>query len=75
MSDVVDRASAYIESAMQDFDRRQSACGAQRQLVAGTGQCLYCTEPLPLSQRWCDIDCRDEWERVQDAHRRAHGPR
>ena len=27
-----------------------------------TGFCLNCGEPLPAGQRWCDTDCRDDWE-------------
>jgi len=27
------------------------------------GRCLNCDEPLPLSRRWCDAGCRDDWER------------
>ena len=29
-----------------------------------TGFCLNCGEPLPPGQRWCDSDCRDDWERL-----------
>ena len=27
------------------------------------GQCYWCGEPLPAPRRWCDADCRDDWER------------
>jgi len=27
-----------------------------------TGACLNCEEPL-TDRRWCNADCRDQWER------------
>lgn len=27
------------------------------------GCCRNCCEPLPAGLRWCDADCRDDWER------------
>jgi hypothetical protein len=33
-----------------------------------TGFCLNCGEPLPAGHRWCNVDCRDDWER-----RTTHG--
>lgn len=32
---------------------------------AAIGECLWCGEPLADGRRWCDADCRDDWE----AHR------
>lgn len=29
------------------------------------GVCLYCNEPVPGVRRWCNEDCRDDWEREQ----------
>lgn len=26
-----------------------------------TGNCLHCGEPV--ENRWCDADCRDDWEK------------
>jgi len=28
------------------------------------GACYWCGEPLPPPHRWCDAECRDEWERA-----------
>lgn len=36
---------------------------------APTGHCLNCGEPLRDPLRWCDPDCRDDWERRR-VHRR-----
>lgn len=30
-----------------------------------TGECLYCGEPLPAGRRWCNAECRSEWEHEQ----------
>jgi hypothetical protein len=34
-----------------------------------TGRCLWCGEPVRPPLRWCDVSCRDDWER---AHERIH---
>lgn len=28
-----------------------------------TGFCLNCDEPLAAGHRWCDADCRDDYEK------------
>lgn len=27
-----------------------------------TGCCWYCGKPTDSKRRWCDADCRDDWE-------------
>lgn len=29
------------------------------------GQCYSCGEPLAGTMRWCNADCREDWEREQ----------
>ena len=29
-----------------------------------SGYCLYCEDPVPPGSRWCDTDCRNDWEKV-----------
>lgn len=36
---------------------------------APTGQCQFCGEDVTAGQRWCNADCRDDWERAQRADR------
>lgn len=36
-----------------------------------TGQCLQCGENVAAPRRWCNADCRDEYEYVIG---RRHGP-
>lgn len=31
-----------------------------------TGWCYNCTEPLAAGMRWCDADCRDDWENLEN---------
>ena len=33
-----------------------------------TGRCLHCDE-VSDDRRWCDADCRDEWESLRKAKR------
>lgn len=35
-----------------------------------TGSCLNCTEPVEKPKRWCDADCRDDWQRIENSNRR-----
>lgn len=28
-----------------------------------TGHCLTCEEPVEANRRWCDADCRDDFDR------------
>ena len=30
--------------------------------IKSIGQCLYCGNPLTGDMRWCDEDCRDDYE-------------
>jgi hypothetical protein len=34
-----------------------------------TGFCLNCGEPLSDGRRWCDVDCRDDWQRMKSDRR------
>lgn len=34
------------------------------------GRCYFCEEPTPSPRIFCDSDCRDLYERVQEARRR-----
>lgn len=32
-----------------------------------TGHCLNCDARLAPKQRWCDVNCREDWEKAQRA--------
>lgn len=60
MADELDRASGYEElerlSAFNKISKRPM------KEAEATGCCLYCGEALPGDLRWCDAECRDDWE-------------
>ena len=62
MADIIDRAN---DRAEQDLARARAA----RRMVGPdpVGYCLSCGPgvKLPHPQRWCDGDCRDDWQRAQ----------
>lgn len=62
--DDADRAQIEIER-WQEMIRRPRLPRAPEP----TGECLWCGEAVQPGRRWCDADCRDEWERD---HARAH---
>lgn len=58
--DIADQAAYTIELATEQ------AIEAARQSHSSavyTGRCLYCRAPTEEGRRWCDSDCRDDWER------------
>jgi hypothetical protein len=62
--DEVDIAAERMEIEMERLLKRRAASGPKP-----TGACLWCGEPVETGRRWCDADCRDDWER-DHAHRR-----
>ncbi len=61
--DICDKASEQEEIA-----RNASVFEIQNKPAAAeaTGFCLECDElivPTVVGQRWCDKDCRDDWQR------------
>lgn len=38
-----------------------------------TGFCLNCDAAIERPKRWCDGDCRDDWQRMENAKRHASG--
>ncbi len=57
-ADMTDRAMAMINKAhLSNSHRRVPA-------AVPTGECLFCGEVvMPLSRRWCNSQCRDDWEK------------
>ncbi len=45
---------------------RDDALRARRpEAPAYTGRCFWCDAPVAAPRRWCDAECRDEWERFE----------
>ena len=55
--DIFDRATEPEEQ-----DRARALAHRHPTGPAATGQCLNCDHPLPDGLRWCDAECRDEWQ-------------
>ena len=59
-----DRATAQEELA------RMAALAARKpEPQLESGRCSYCGKETP--GRWCDIFCRDDWTKQQDADKRT----
>lgn len=56
--DEADIAQAQLEREMTRLIAHRRETGP-----APTGYCLWCGEPVPPTRRWCDVECRDAWER------------
>jgi len=59
MSDQLDQANQSAE-----HDLRISLCRSHRAEphIIANGYCHNCAHPIPDGHRWCDADCRNEWE-------------
>lgn len=61
MADEIDRA------AEQEQVLRDSAIYTARQvrnIIFSTGKCLHCDAKVDDTHRWCNSDCRDDWEKI-----------
>lgn len=64
--DIYDRATEREEQDRELALKRLRPTGPE-----ATGACLWCGEDLPPAQpdkpapRWCDCDCRNDWEHAQ----------
>jgi hypothetical protein len=65
---------------MDDFDRAAEFEELRRQLALGfrkpagppaTGHCVFCGEAVAQGVRWCNRDCREDWEREARARKEA----
>ncbi len=63
MPDDLDRATAWEELHRETALRNR----ARPPAVQATGLCLNCDTPLAAGRRWCDADCRDDWQANQPA--------
>ena len=60
VADEIDLASDMMEAQIS----RAVAKAAGLEIPKNTtGKCLYCREPVEDDRRWCDADCREEYER------------
>jgi len=60
-----------IDRAQEVEDRhRAAAISARRTVLAPTGECHNCAASVPPGVNFCDADCRDDYDRYQNACRR-----
>lgn len=62
--DEVDLTAERLAREMEAILKRRAEAGP-----APTGFCLWCGAKLAHPLRWCDADCRDDWERAHAAGR------
>lgn len=60
--DIIDQAN---EAA--DIFRRSALSQRKPDGPAATGHCLNCDARMAPQQRWCDVNCRTDWEKAQRA--------
>lgn len=58
--DILDQAKAVEELHLNVALQNRAPAPA----IAETGFCLNCEAPVPAGHRWCDADCRDDWQRA-----------
>lgn len=61
MSDIVDNANDSAERDLQ-LAIRAARCSNGLEIPDATGLCFNCGEDVSPVQRWCDDDCRDDWQ-------------
>lgn len=71
MANEADQASESVELFLQVS--LAAARTVQIDSPKPKGCCLNCSEPLELPRRWCDKDCMEDWEKVENSRRRASG--
>jgi hypothetical protein len=57
--DEIDRAN---ERAAQFLAHSLANAVKANALPAANGHCLNCDEHVVNDERWCDCDCRNDWE-------------
>lgn len=65
--DEFDRAS-HLEELERKFRLEEVRRSVTR--LTPTGRCRFCDDIVSDDQVFCDTDCRDMYQRVQDARRR-----
>ena len=65
MSDEIDIASVQEEAY------RAAALNRRHASLPSVGQCYSCGAPVEGSLRFCNADCRDDWEKDEAARRRG----
>lgn len=60
MADIIDQANDYAAQFIEQAKLHQSYCVVP--VPDANGRCLNCKDPVAESLRWCDDNCRDDWQ-------------
>lgn len=66
MADDADIAQHHSEQ-IEEFRRKQIKANAERRELNPNGFCHECDEEVPEDRLFCDIDCRDTYEKRRRA--------
>ena len=61
MVDDVDRATEQVQKSIEDTLKNIDTTIPKNI----TGECLTCGQPVDNKRRWCNADCRDNYEKNQ----------
>ncbi len=61
MGDIVDKAEHASNAFFQEALNNKA-----KEAPGHTGFCLNCNEEVEHPLRWCDTDCRDDWEKYSN---------
>lgn len=59
MTDIFD-----IASELEELRREKAIKFRKPEGPKATGKCLWCGETVEDGRRWCTVDCRDMWARL-----------
>lgn len=65
MADIIDQAQEQAERILQAELSAKRTVGPE-----ATGYCLACGETVAHGMRWCNVMCRDDYQRIENARRR-----
>lgn len=66
--DEIDKANERAQELLEE-----SLAKRKEQGPPPCGFCCFCQAPVPKGHRWCDIDCRQDWEREQQVKKDKAG--
>lgn len=62
MSDEADIANDQLQHAINTA--LANAANKAKTPINTTGVCIWCEEPINGEQRWCSVDCRNDYEKA-----------
>ena len=66
MADIVDLGNDRAEEILNEQLAKRRPEGPKP-----FGFCHYCSEPIGQGERWCNVDCRDDWELMEKRRKQS----